>query len=486
MAESSLFTKIPKPNQPTALRSLFGEIGAPAPSLPPPKAPESPRSPSPVRTALPGRMLRPDASRSVSAPGAASQLLGSQRPGFKQTTPASSTFALAIEQQKNEENRRAEARARKEAEETQALVDEEDDQIQRFLDEDIVPTLTLDEFVAHTDYAGGSSMGDSIPAQVEAVYRDINSMIDTLGLNAKALKAFIQGHAEGYKEVGRTKEDLENEDGWCLVEVEDLSSLVEKDLTRELEDGRVRDVANKLETCNDLQKDLIRLRVKHEDIKKIVQAHRDSDQLALARGQPLSAEQAAQQHDLRRDYTKFHKLLSEAEEGLTILKTKIVSQATSSGRANGFTVPTVEAVMRTITKMTTMAEKRSGDIDVLEGQMRKLRFSSAVSVSSREGSPFTPQASRQSTRNSGASNTYGLFYTPESTRDTPRGLQSSMMSSGSFSRSSPGPRKKLSGYTTQEKEQLRTKLARRREVMGRLKGALEKAGTNVRLMDDDE
>ncbi|KAH6675437.1 hypothetical protein B0J14DRAFT_561156 [Halenospora varia] len=479
--ESSMFQKIQPPSQPGPSRSLFGEIGAQAPSLPPPaKAPQSPRSPSPVRGAIPGRMLRPDASRSVSAPGVASQILGAQRPSSK---AGPSTFNLTLEQQRADERRRAEARARKEAEETQALVDEEDDQIQRFLDEDLVPTRTLDEFVAHTDY-GGASTGDSIPAQVEAVYRDINSMIDTLGVNAKALKSFIRGHTEQYKEAGRTKEDLEDPEDWCLVELEDLAVLVEKDLTRELDEGRIRDVATKLETCNDLQKDLIKLRAKHEDIKKIVQAHRDPDQVAMARNQPLSSEQAAQQHDLRRDFTKFQKLLSEAEEGLTLLKTKIVSQATSNGRTNSSAAPTVEAVMRTITKMTTMAEKRSGDIDVLEGQMRKLRFSSTASVGSREGSPFTPQASRQSAR-PGTSSTYGLFYTPESARESTRALHSSIMSSSPFSRSSPGPRKKLSGYSAEEKDQLRTKLARRKEVMGRLKGALERAGTSVRPMEDE-
>jgi nucleoporin NUP159 len=201
----------------------------------------------------------------------------------------------------------------------------------------------------------------------------------------------------------------------------------------------------------------------------------------------LSAEQFAQQNDLRQEYTKFQVLLSEAEEGLTLLKTKIVSQATSNGRAGGTAGPTVEAVMRTITKMTSMAEKRSGDIDVLEGQMRKLRVGSTFSASSREGTPFTPQTSRQSLRNPGTSSINGLFYTPESTRDTPRNMRDSIISnSGSFAMSSPAPRKKLSGYSPEEKAQLRSKLARRKGVVDKLRGALQKAGSNVRLMDDDQ
>jgi nucleoporin NUP159 len=484
--ESNLFTKIQKPHQLHQPRTLFGELDRAAPVLPPPKLPASPRSPSPVRSALPGRMLRHESSRSVSAPGIASQILGSQRLSQQPAATTQSTFTLSLEQQKAAEKRRAEAKASKEAAEKQALVDNEDEDLQRFLASEPTGTTTLDEFVAHSNYIGPPSM-DSIPSQVETVYRDINSMIDTLGLNARTLKCFIKGHTEQRKEGGRTREDLEGDEEWYLVEIEDLSENVESTLMRELESSRVRDVANKLEACSELQRDLIRLRARHEDIKKIHASRLDPSHVATARAQPLSAEQAAQQHDLRRDFLKFQSLLSEAEEGLTVLKAKIVSQATSHGKSSTGTGPTVEAVMRTITKMTSMAEKRSGDIDVLEGQMRKLRFNSAASTGSREGSPFaTPQNNRTSLRNPSTSSTYGLFYTPDSIRENQRGFQDSLVSStGSFTRNSP-PRKKLSGYTPEEKNQLRTKLARKKMVTDRLRAALQNAGTNVRLMDDDD
>ncbi|TVY28949.1 Nucleoporin [Lachnellula hyalina] len=481
---SNLFQKVEKPGQP-APRILFGE-GVSAPSLPPPKPkqPLSPRSPSPVRPgAIPSRLGlgRPDPSRSVSAPSTASQLLG-QRPGSRPANNIQNTYALAMEQSKADEKRREEARARKEAEETRALVDEEDDDMQRYLADDPELTRTLVEFTTHTNHANLAAV-DSIPAQVEAVYRDINSMIDTLGLNAKHLRGFIQAHTEQFKEAGRQREDLENEEDWVLVEIEDLKSMVEKRLTEDLNSGRVKEVARKLETCSDLQKDLMRLRAKHEDIKKIIDAQRDPGQLAQARAQPLSAEQQAQQNDLRQVYTTFQLLLAEAEEGLTLLKTKLVSQATSNGRAGATAGPTVEAVMRTITKMTSMAEKRSGDIDVLEGQMRKLRVGSSFSASSQEGTPFTPQSNRHSMRNAGAS-TYSLFHTPE--RETSRNMRDSILSNpGSFGMSSPAPRKKLSGYSPEEKALLKAKLARRKGVVDKLRNALQKAGSNVRLMDDD-
>ncbi|CZR50596.1 related to nucleoporin [Phialocephala subalpina] len=477
------FTNISRPGQPPKGRSLFGEGLAP-PVLAPPKNLASPRSPSPVRNAVPSRMLRPD--RVSSAPGFASQILGS-RPTTARSAPSQDTFALSQEQHKAEEQRRAESRARKEAEETQMLVDKDDDDLQNFLASDIVGTKKLDGFQSRAEYTGIKSM-DSVAAQVETVYRDINSMIDTLGLNARALQCYMKGHTEQYKNEGRNRHDLEGEDEWCLVEIENFSKIIERDLAKDLENGRVKDVAHKLETCNDLEKDLIRLRTKHEDIKKIIDSHHDPNHIALARAQPLSIEQATQQHDLRKEYTKFQKLLSEAEEALTLLKAKTVSQATSNGRYSGSNAPTVEAVMKTITKMTTMAEKRSGDIDVLEGQMRRLRVGSVMSNGgSREGSPFaTPSNNRASLRNPGAStsSTYGLFYTPDSIKDTPARFQSSIMSNRStFSQGSP--RRKMSGYTAEEKAQLRSKVARKKEVMEKLRSALQKAGTNVRLMNDE-
>ena len=410
----------------------------------------------------------------------ASQILGRQPP-----PPPQSTFNASLQQQKAEEQRRQDTRARKDQEEKQALVDDEDDRMQEFLASDLEGTRTLDEFVAHTDYVGPPSK-DSIPAQVETVYRDINAMIDTLGMNARALKCFVKGHEEQYKDGGRTREDLLDDDDWCLVEIENVSSVVERDLSRDLEAGRIKDMAVKLETCNDLQKDLIRLHAKMEEVNKFRAAHSDPNFKPKSSAQPLSAEQSAQQYDLRRNFTTFQKLLSEAEEGLTILKAKIVSQATANGHSDGSTAPTVEAVMRTITKMTSIAEKRSGDIDVLEGQMRRLRFVS-TEPRSREGSPFaTPQTNRTSFRNPGTSSTYGLFYTPDSTMGSSR-FQNSLMSSTSSRTQTSPPRKKLSGYSAEEKAQIRSKFARKKEVMNRLKEALKKnSGANVKLMDDDE
>ena len=78
-------------------------------------------------------------------------------------------------------------------------------------------------------------------------------------------------------------------------------------------------------------------------------------------------------------------VLQYREEGVLELKTKL---ATASGGRRGGTVPTVEAVENTIRKMTLMAEERSGDVDVLEQQMRRLGMS--TDGDSRPGSSRRP------------------------------------------------------------------------------------------------
>ncbi|MFW9792567.1 hypothetical protein, partial [Brucella melitensis] len=85
-----------------------------------------------------------------------------------------------------------------------------------------------------------------------------------------------------------------------------------KDLAHDLEAGRVQDVAAKLEMCSDLQKELTRLFARFEDIQKLVLTHVDAEYRAIARAQPLSAEQAAQQHDLRKQFKEFQELLAKA------------------------------------------------------------------------------------------------------------------------------------------------------------------------------
>lgn len=482
-----LFNKVTQPSS----KHLFGEIGkTSAPVFPPPsKVQESPRSPSPVRSFLPGDVLRPDNARSLSAPGLQTKALANRRSNLSQPLQSSvlAKSQPSVEEQRTSERQRLNAQqAKKQADEDQDLSDDEDEKIRELLSTEVEATLRLDTFLAHTDYVGNINK-PGVPGQIEKLYRDINSMIDTLGLNARSLKAFLKGHCEPFEDGERSREDLEEEAHWTLIEISDLDTFVSEKLSHRLEQARVKSVQEKLNTCQELLKDLAKVRSRHNEIKKFVHARSDPDQIGATRSAPLSAEQAAIQHDLRKEFMRFQKLLAETEEGITVLKAKLASRDSSSGKGGAHKVPTVEAVTNTIMKMTSMVEKKSGDIDVLENQMRKLRFSSvndSGANSSREASPFvTPaKSSRQSQRGTpGSASTYAPFYTPESTRSQ---LRSSMGSSSNGRR-----RGKIGGVTPEDVERYKARVQRRKEVKEKLEEVLAKAApgkgaVRVRSLDN--
>lgn len=457
-------------------RPLFGEIGKNAPLFPKP-VPQSPRSPSPMRGAQRASILRAtqDTPRSHSAPIVANQLLG--RKSVQITN--SPSFAASQRQREIDPNVIAQRKARQKEAEEQALIDPEDEGIQQLLRAPVEPTLKLHEFIAVDVKKHEPKTGEEVPSACESVLRDINRMIDNLGLNSRSLQSYILGHSTMKKHGGRDTEDLAEPDDWVLVEAEDLGKVMRNELARDLEDGRIKDVSGIEEAIQGINKDLSKLRAREEDMRKIILSRVDPDQVSVAKSLPLSAEQAAQQNELRRSFATFSKLLAEAEEALTILKAKIASAGGATGRAP---VPTVEAIIRTINKMTAMAEKRSGDIDVLENQMRRLRLGSmgpstpgpGPGPRSREGSPFvTPQ--RRS------------IMTPErgGVRDSP--FASSIVSySGLRVNGTPTPRKRLTNFTEEEKNAIRQKEVKRKNTLQLLKSALERNGPNVsRLRDDD-
>lgn len=472
MAESG-YSTISRSEAEPSRSSLFGEISRNAPPLFPKQVPQSPRSPSPVRGAMRSSFLRPaEPHRSVSAPGVASQLLGRRTPqapsnlGFP--TPQRSVPAV----DPNVKAQRKLAAAKKEAEE-RVLIDPEYEGIQKILQSEIEPTLHMHEFLAVDSKLEdvGTSSREEVPIACETLWRDINRMVDRLGLNSRSLESFIRGHSTMFKEGGRSKEDLEAADDWVLVEAEELGLVIEQDLAQELEEGRVKDVEKLEAEIQSLSRGLVKLRAKDEDLRKVILSHVDPDQVAVTKSLPLSAEQATQQNELRRAYGTFTKLLSEAEEALTMLRAKVASAGGASGKTP---VPTVEAIIRTINKMTSMAEKRSGDIDVLENQMRRLRLGSVgpngspAPSRSREGSPFTTPQKKAS------------IFSLERKRD------SIMSSPASFGLRGTPPRKKLSQFTEEEKKGVVQKDAKRRATLQLLRASLEKSGPNVSRLRDDE
>ncbi|KAL8381353.1 hypothetical protein RB595_005561 [Gaeumannomyces hyphopodioides] len=485
---ASVFSLTPAAEPPPGTRRLFGgDISAPVFSQP---LATSPRSPSPVRGAVPPRVFRSE-SRSVSAPGMASQILGASRqPSVRGLSATARSTAAApprrVTPDPNVEEQRK-AQARKAAEESQTLSDQDDKWLQEYLNEPLQPTLHLAEFV--TSAGNVPEAGRTVAEQNEVLFRDINRMVDTLGLNARHLKEHILGHMGKLRQYSdssrKSRHDFDFPDDWLLCDAEDVDQILTQELRGELEDGRVRDLEVMTEACKELSRGLARLRVKEMDLKKNIAARIDPEQTSALRSLPLSAEQAAQQADLRKQFTAFSKLLVEAEESLTMLRARMATAGAGlgtglgrkglaggagAGSSHATAAPTVEQVMRTVMKMTSMVEKRSGDVDVLENQLRKLRLQGSVGPGSRDNSPFTTPQKRMSR---------SVF--------SPGALGSSVLSyNGSPGTLGSSPRKKLSGYTEPEKAQIRGRLQKRGAAIARLRDSVQRAGPNVWHMTDDD
>ncbi|CCU76163.1 nuclear pore complex protein subunit [Blumeria hordei DH14] len=457
----------------TEVKLLFGEI-----ELHPSATQTSPRSPSLGQKPDIARRLRSNTSRSVSAPGAAPGLVDPRKQARRSLCQRQiPSYSLSLEEQQAEEKRRNEERAQKEAEDKQALIDQDDIIMQNFLASRLEPTTQLCEFIAHSDYVSTSSM-DNIPAQVETVYRDINSMIDTLGLNIRSMKEFVLGHSVGF-ERRYTREDMKDESNWVISKIHDLSFIIDRVLAQELENGRLKNVSEKAETLSELQKDLARLRMKQSEIKRSVTTHLDPEQLALARIQPLGAKSAAQQYNLRKNFTNFQKLLAQSEEELAVLRAKMVAKGSRSqdGSSAG---PTVEAIMRTINKMTNMAEKRSVDVDVLEGQIRRLQLDSPIRTRSRN-SLLTYMNLTESQQVPGVFTSHETSHTPKFMEGSP--FRNSLISSFISVNEVSQPHRRLNSFTPEEKAEIRLKLCRRKEVASKLRQSLRNVGLNVRSLD---
>lgn len=467
---------------------LFGEIGkSSAPIFLPPKIQQSPRSPSPVRNALPGNVLRPDNARSVSAPGhafkssAVQKKFGSVR-GSQPKTPSKPAIPSETPRAQERDRLARERRQQDEEEKETDWSDREDERIREELAADVQPTTTLTPFLAHRDYVGNLDSKPGIPGQIEKVYRDINSMVDTLGVNARSLEAFTRGHTELCAPGRRVRDDVEEPQKWCLAEVTDLMAVVGSLADDTLEDVRLHGVTDKVQVCRELQKELGTNRARNGEIKRVIDTQTDPDHIEVLRAAPLNAEPAALRHGLRRDFTNVQRLLAEAEDGVTVLKAKLVSRDAGRGNGGGGVrgVPTVEAVERTILKMTDMVEKKSGDIDVLEMHMRKLGVGRS-GTSSRDGSPaVTPLMSGRTSMTGLGRN--GSRSTRTTMMDQSRGRGFGKSMAESIGVGEVG-RKRVSVRTVVDKAVAKEKAVRMGRARGALKGALGSGGVRVRVWD---
>ncbi|KAL1587213.1 hypothetical protein WHR41_04275 [Cladosporium halotolerans] len=336
----------------TEKKASYTPAGFPKPPTsfapPAPKAQESPRSPSPVRAPRESTSAQPPSFGRSSVPPSKSV----DRPPVRQKAPSPQPPTQAD------------------------LEDEEDARIKSILEAPVQPSKEMPGFLAHSTYTGGSDKPGAA-GSIEKVYRDVNSMIDTLGLNARSLQSFVAAHSAARATSGpMSRSDLDDESPWVLAELDELASLIDG-IGKDLDRGRVDDPAAKIADCLDDERELHKLKARAADLRRLISARTDPRQQAEQYNAPLPAETAAQQTELRAAAQRLQKQFAEAEEAMSILRADLASAAPSAAAAAGSpappsNVPTVEAVTNTILKMTAMVEQRSGDVDVLEAQIRRL------------------------------------------------------------------------------------------------------------------
>jgi nucleoporin NUP159 len=487
-----LFTKVSVPEsktQPPSSRPLFGEISQ-QPSFLPPKprnADRTPRSPSPVRPGSKKDFLRPDPVRSISAPGGPG--------GFRKVTmgrpPAASRFEEPLTQSdliEEEESKAAAAESRRLASEAQNLSSDDEEETRRAeLAQPLSPVPTLDPFMPRQEYTG-ESLKPGIPGQIERLYRDINSMVDTLGLNSRSISSYLiheeqarRSNVDSWKEImlGDTPLDIVDQD-LPVADIESIGQLLGS-LEGSLEEQRLQGVQEKVSACQQLlSHDMISLRDQCASIQRTLDSYTDTVSI---RSQLLSAEQESMQHDLRKSCTEIQSRLANFEEEISLLRARIADSSGASGSTSRHVTkrPTVEAVTSTISTMMGMAESKSGDIDVLEAQMKKLGLN-LQKPGSHEDSPISTPAKKTSFRVPETPDSDGprsSYHTPDSTSR----FRSSLSGSARHSRlRSVTLEPDLTTEAGREQRKARTR--RRKEVLGYLKNVVGEKPIKVRTMDD--
>lgn len=369
----------------------------------------------------------------------------------------------------------------------------------------IEPTKKIPDFFVHQDYVAGVDT-PGIGGQIEIVFRDVNAMVDVVGLNGRSLQSLIEGHKQLRKSGQRSVKDLEDDDAWTLAEMSELSEVMDH-IDKQLANGKLVNVPDLLARLKEEHEDINKTRTRTVEMRRQIAQHTDPARVAERDAAPLSAETLHQQSDLRTRLQSVQKLLSEAEQMVTMLRAQLSSlQSKNPKSGQAAPVPTVEAVERTILKLTAMVQQKSGDIDHLESQIRslpggmgalrldddyeedlaaRLGGSKLLSLAESVGRRRTPQKYPRMAANGdalGMSAMFGVstrFQTPPSAsiRGSPSFRASALgRSTGSLSGSA---RKKMVDVTEQEIEAFRTRTQRRKDVLNALNEKVEKRGTRV-------
>ena len=480
-----VFTKVTTSSK-AAPKPLFGEISSNS-FFPPPIPQESPRSPSPIRQTAPLELLRPETSRSVSAPGRAPVL--DRRKAEIAKSPMAQQAAREREMLEAREQARAGAlakiKAEAEAEAARELEYDSDEEIRNHLQEPVEPSETLEAFLPLNESPDTPKAG--IPGQIERLYKDLNSTISTIGMNARTLSSYMlyqQQHQVDldWPDVLASEEPSDALDtDWDLSDISQLHES-NKTLSSLLSPLEITDYIEKLRAYQTLYLETVGLQKTIEHLRKATRIRADTTVTTSA---PLSAAQASLQHDLRKSATSVQTKLIDLEAKLSILRAKLSereptttrhavnelksSRIGASHNASAKKKPTLEAVTKTIEKLTAMAERKSADIDVLESQLRRLNVASTQNDEDPSDARFsTPDGKRRAMpeemRSSlGARSGSGsVYHTPES-----RFGGSPRSTGGGSARRSLGPAGAAGGkslVSKAERERWLAKAKREKEV----------------------
>ncbi|KAF2096495.1 hypothetical protein NA57DRAFT_78098 [Rhizodiscina lignyota] len=379
--------------------------------FPPPAPKESPRSPSPVRSASQPAVR--------GTPGLPSQSLFRNGVQFAQPNQTSQAAPPAKPQQKLASTQTG--REPVEIPTSTDLVDHEAERVREILDSPLKPSQFLKPFEIKQRYAdptadpviGNQDLATANRKNTEYIYRDVNDMVDTAGINQRHLEEWIlwnqrkasefENNGQGQREKSDLREwrenmDTEEEERWPLADLLDVRLLMDE-AGRELDEGKIIDKREKLKALRANERELEGLRRKIVDIRRWIEAKGDPEKLRKKRSEELPPEAVRLQTDVRAKMAEFKKLLAEAEDAVLMLKAKL---------SKGSKAPTLEAVTNTVLKVTEVVKQKSADVDVLETQMRKLGLvsetpgaSQILSASMRSSglysSPRRGRASREGT-----------------------------------------------------------------------------------------
>lgn len=467
---AGLFSIISKSGKGQHPRQLFGEIT---------KA-DTPRTLSPEdgrKIGLHRRSTSGGQGKTLASAKAAGIARKSQRPSHPRgISPGAARMHIQAQRQEEEEQ-------------LSLSDDDEDERLRGDLALPVEPVPTLDPFLPHQDYMGETSK-PGIPGQIELLYRDINSMVDTLGINARSLASYVMyQQSEGGSNFEQWMEKLQSDNPTSVLEEDLRLSQIEKlddaqgVLDGSLQGNRVDKIEEKLEHCRELlSKDIMTLRGQCAGMQKTLDAHTDT---VAIRSAPLSAEQVNLQQDLRSSSTEIQTKLVDLEQAVSLLRARIAEIPRPDSTANGARQtkrPTMEQVASTIATMMTMAENKSSDIDVLEAQMRRMGMDSAPS--NREGSPFTtPRKSptKYPTTPGSVDGRVSAYHTPESARAV--NLRSSVNGSTMGNRfRNVGEAGEM--VTAEDTGRWKTKAQRKKYLVGSLKKAIYDKKSKVRGVDE--